>query len=125
MRVVDVEACPVGEDQLDEARLLLGWRLLLLHVLEAPRVSQGALRIVVPADAGGAVRLVRIDEEERRQDRVEVGLVLDGDPVLGFDTHHLRNRHGAPGTAGREGNKRREGASTLPPAATLTETGRC
>src|SRR5215468_1916992 len=105
MRVVDVEACPVGEDQVDEARLLLGGRLLLLHVLEAPGVSQGTLRLVVPADAGGAIRLVGIDEQERRQDRVEVRLVLDGDPVLGFDAHPLRNRHGAPGTAGREGKQ--------------------
>src|SRR5262249_54331359 len=82
--------------------------------LEAPGVAERALRLVVPADPRGAVRLVGVDEQERRQDRVEVGLVLDGDPVLGFDAHHLRNRHGAPGTAGHEGNKRRGGAPPPP-----------
>ncbi|MDO8475989.1 MAG: hypothetical protein Q7W02_07275, partial [Candidatus Rokubacteria bacterium] len=47
---------------------------LLLHVLEAARVPEGALGLVVPPDARGAVRFVRVDEQERREDRVEVGL---------------------------------------------------
>src|SRR5262249_24461825 len=109
--VVDVAARPVGEDEIDEARLLLGGRLLLLHVLEAAGVAERTLRLVVPADPRGAVRLVGVDEQERRQDRVGVGLVLDGDPVLGFDAHHLRHRHGAPGTAGREGTQPRGGGT--------------
>ena len=91
--VVDVEAGPVREDQVDEARLLLGRELLLLGVLEPPGVPQRALGLVVPADARGPVGLVGVDEEEGGQDRVEVRLVADGDPVLGLDPHHLRDGH--------------------------------
>src|SRR6185436_11492729 len=80
----------------DEARLFLGGQVLLLHVLEAAGVPEGALRLVVPADARGPVRLVGVDEKERGQDRVEVRLVLHRDPVLGLDAHDFRDRHVVP-----------------------------
>ena len=146
--VVDVEARPVGQDQVDEARLLLGGQLLLLGVLEAPGVAQRALGLVVPADARGPVGLVGVDEEERGQDRVEVRLVPDRDPVLGLDPHHLRDGHAVlaparvtrcpPATSpalrrGRGRQKRGEGsAGRCPhPAAyrywpvVMRSTGRC
>ncbi len=93
MGVVHVEAGAVGEDQVDEARLFLRGYLLVLHVLEPARVAQRALRLVVPADAGGAVGLVGVDQQQRGQNWIEVRLVLDRDAVLGLDPHHLRNRH--------------------------------
>src|SRR5262249_10557398 len=51
---------------------------------------------VVPPHAGGTVRLVRVDEEQRGQDRIEVGLVLDLDAVLGLDAHDFRDGHAVP-----------------------------
>src|SRR5439155_22544775 len=53
--VVHVEARAVGQDQVDQARLFLGGALLLLHVLEAARIAERALRLVVPAHARRAV----------------------------------------------------------------------
>jgi hypothetical protein len=52
VRVIDVEARAVRQDQVDEARLLLGRDVLVLGVLEAPGVAQRTLRLVVPPDAG-------------------------------------------------------------------------
>jgi hypothetical protein len=93
MGMVDVEARAIGEDQVDQARLFLRGDLLVFHVLEPAGVAQRALRLVVPPDAGRAVRLVGIDEQERGEDRVEVRLVLDRDAVFGLDPHYLRNGH--------------------------------
>src|SRR5439155_14491825 len=119
VRVVHVEARPVGQDQVDEARLLLGRDLLVLHVLEAAGVAQRALRLVVPSDPGRPVGLVRVDEQQRGEDRIEVGLVLDRDTVLGLDSHHFLNRHDAPGSPfALRGEKTRTAGErpALPPA---------
>src|SRR5262249_58704923 len=126
VRVVDVKARPVGEDQVDEARLLLRGHLFVLHVLEAARVAQRALRLVVPADAGGPVGLVGVDQQQRGEDRVEVGLVLDRDAVFGLDPHHLRNRHGRPRMLDRAGGIKTYGGGGArpPPPPPPTETGR-
>src|SRR3989441_869867 len=94
--VVDVEARAVGEDEVDEARLFFRRAFLLFHVLEAARVAQRALGLVVPAHARGPVRLVRVDEQKRGEDGVEIRLVLDRDPVLGLDAHDFRDGHAVP-----------------------------
>jgi hypothetical protein len=93
VRVVDVEARAVAEDEVDEARLLLGRELPLLRVLEATRVPERALRLVVPPDPRRAIGLVGVDQEQGRQDGIEIRVVPDGDPVLGLDPHHLRDSH--------------------------------
>ena len=126
--VVHVEARPVGEDQVDQPRLLLRRDLLVLHVLEAPGVAQGALRLVVPADARRPIRLIGVDQEERGEDRIEVGLVLDRDAVLGLDAHYFRNRHDVPGTSlppKEVRHTRRERGVRSPPPPSFTGTGRC
>src|SRR5213595_2677749 len=61
--VIDVEARAVGQNEVDEARLLFGRAFFLLHVLEAARVAQRTFGLVVPAHARGPVRLVGVDEQ--------------------------------------------------------------
>src|SRR5438132_478053 len=79
------DARGVGHDVVEEAPLLVGRGLFLLHVLDAARLAQRTVVLLVPAHAGGPVRLVGVDEQERREDRVEVRLVLGRDPVLGLE----------------------------------------
>ncbi len=96
MGVVHVEAGAVGQDQVDEARLFLGGALLFLHVLEAPGIPQRTLCLVVPSHARAAIGLVGVDQQQGGQDRVEVRLILDRDPVLGLDAHDFRDGHAVP-----------------------------
>src|SRR5947208_7446271 len=120
MRVIDVEAGAIGKNQVGQARLFLGGALLLLHVLEAPRVAERALRLVVPPDPGRPECLVGVDQQQRGQDRVEVRLVLDRDPVLGFDAHDFRDGHASPVASEQKpmagGQGRYEGGPRRPPS---------
>src|SRR5207247_10171581 len=62
----------------------------------AAGVAERALGLVVPAQARGRVRLVRVDEQKRGEDGVEIRLVLDRDPVLGLDAHDFRDGYAVP-----------------------------
>ena len=93
MGVVDVVARAVHQRLVAGDVLLLVRRVLLAVDLEAPGVGQGILLVVVPQDLAGVVFAVGVDEENAARDGIEVGITLDGDPVLDLRPHHLRNGH--------------------------------
>src|SRR5207244_8552597 len=84
-----------------------------------------------------SVRFVRVDEQERGEDRVEVRLVLDRDPVFGLDAHDFRDGHSSlarreqkprPGARGRTRGARRtplDRAYRYCPVLTTRSTLRC
>ena len=69
--------------------------VLLAVDLEAAGVGQRVLLVVVPEDLSGVIFAVGVDEQDTAGDRIEVGITLDGDPVLDLRTHHLRYGHPA------------------------------
>src|ERR687887_1978198 len=77
------------------AEVVLGGRLRLARGLEAARVPQRRLLLVVPADLA-ATAGERIHEQARGEDGVGVGRARHGDAVLGLDAHDLGDGHPSP-----------------------------
>ena len=93
MGVVDVEACPIGQDCVGEVRL--NHRRQGARTDRAPGVVARRLVVEVPADVVGKARGEGVDEQGRGDDRVGVAL-SGGDAVLGLDADELRDGHDVP-----------------------------
>ncbi len=98
VRVVDVQPCPVGEDHVGQAEVLVGELRgvgdLPRHV-EAPGVAQRALLLEVPAcpaRAHGGVG-VGVDDLGGRKHGVGVRLAGHRDAELGLGSHHSLHAH--------------------------------
>ena len=112
VRVVDVEAGAVGEDDVGEPGVLVGEVLRGVvegtGVGEAARVAQGGLLLIVPAcpSALGELRAggVGVDDLRGGHHRVGARLARHGDPVFDLGTHDAAYGHAfEPSPFGRGG----------------------
>ena len=91
--VIDVVAGAVDERLVAGDVLLLVGRVLLALDLEATRIRERVLLVVVPEDVAVRILAVGVDDQDTGRDGVEVGVVLDHDPELDLRTHDSGNRH--------------------------------
>ena len=91
--VVHVVPRPVRQGLVPGDVLLLVRGVLLPFHLEAARVGERILLVVVPQDLRRRVLAIGVHEKDAARDGVEITIVLDGDPVLDLGPHHLGNRH--------------------------------
>ena len=98
MGVVDVEPCPVGEDDVGQPDIVVGQLAGICHVAgqgETAGVPQRVLLLVVPSGVRQPrlTRGIPVDDLGRDQDRVHVRVARHGDAVLGLDPHHTPKCH--------------------------------
>ena len=95
VRVIHVEPRAVVEDLVQRHVVLLVRHLARLVVLEAARVDQRLLLIVIPQQPRRLAGVVAVDQQQRRGDRIETPVVLHREPEFRFRPDDLGECHDA------------------------------
>ena len=93
MRVIDVVTRAVDQRLVAGDVLLLVGRVLLALDLEAARIGQRVLLVVVPENLAVGIFAIGVHDQDAGRNRIEVRVVLDHDPELDLCAHDSRDRH--------------------------------
>src|SRR5215831_12578760 len=117
MRVIDVQPCAVGQDDIGQPEILVSQLARVCGIpgqVEAARIAERILLLEVPPRSPGlgrGCRVVSVDDLRGGDHRVRTRLPGYGDAVLGLDAHHPADAHRSHSSAGRQAGLRARGHS--------------